>query len=228
MFVDQLILEVGRKCNMACPHCLRGEAQDVEMSFENAKFIIDQFDGIGNITFTGGEPTLYADFICKVIDYIIDNNKDVYGFYIASNGLIVDTNLMLHLAKFYGYIEEFNGENFSAYEISNDHYHDELENPLYMLKGFSFIHFRGDIKEEWLIDEGRANDNGIGHRSLNHEAHFYFDGDTVEQVYLNAKGFLLPGCDYSYVTQDEMEPYDIEDVKTGKITLKEIFEVYNN
>lgn len=39
---DQLILEVGRMCNMQCDHCLRGEMQDVSMRFEDAKRCLSQ------------------------------------------------------------------------------------------------------------------------------------------------------------------------------------------
>lgn len=227
MHVNDLILEVGRKCNMCCEHCLRGPAENVTMPVETAKFAIDQFDTIGNITFTGGEPTLYAKEICEIIDYILENKKEVYGFYIASNGLLVDTDLMLHLAKFYGYIESIACENYSQYQLSTDHYHDEVFEKHHILKGFTFVSYRGDINEAALINEGNAKENGIGHRELDTEMSFSYDEfDTVEMVYVNAKGYLLPDCDYSYQTQDEMKPCHINVLKNG-MTLEEIFKTYN-
>ena len=30
--IANLVIEVTRKCNLQCAHCLRGEAQDIEIS----------------------------------------------------------------------------------------------------------------------------------------------------------------------------------------------------
>jgi MoaA/NifB/PqqE/SkfB family radical SAM enzyme len=32
MFIDNMIFEVTRRCNMRCRHCLRGKAEDLSMS----------------------------------------------------------------------------------------------------------------------------------------------------------------------------------------------------
>ncbi len=34
MRVYSLILEVTRRCNMCCAHCLRGDAEDIDMEKE--------------------------------------------------------------------------------------------------------------------------------------------------------------------------------------------------
>lgn len=221
-YCGELLLEVGRMCNMRCDHCLRGEMQDVSMQFEDAKRMIDQIECIGNITFTGGEPTLYAEFICKVIDYIIDTKKDVGGFYIASNGKIFNPKLMLKLVEFYAYINPYSGEEYVCiYDISNDHFHDFNDNDFKMFKAFSFVRMKGDINESFLINEGRAYDYGIGSRDLDTTRSFYmYDNDSVEMVYLNALGNVLPGCDYSYKTQDAMHPYNINNMLLFDIVTK--------
>ena len=68
MQVSQLVIEIGRKCNLSCAHCLRGKSQDVTVDIDTVKKLIDEFEFIGNITFTGGEPTLYSKEICEIID----------------------------------------------------------------------------------------------------------------------------------------------------------------
>ena len=29
--IDSLVLEITRRCNMSCEHCMRGEAQNIDM-----------------------------------------------------------------------------------------------------------------------------------------------------------------------------------------------------
>ena len=211
MNVNSLVIEVGRKCNLWCEHCLRGEAQDVTINIQTAKNLIDEFNFIGNITFTGGEPALYAAEIIDIINYIIDNKKSVAGFYIASNGLIFNPELMLSLCKLQAYIRlEFGDEEieeYSAFDISTDHYHEPLSSwQKALFKGFSFVKFKPDIDDKYLINEGNAYENGIGYRNLKSENQFCVYDDTIEMVYLNALGYLLGNCDFSYDTQDLLNP----------------------
>lgn len=226
MDVDTLVLEAGRMCNMNCPHCLRGKQSCEKMDFEVAKKIMDAFDHIGNITFTGGEPMLYADFIIKCIDHIIDCNLPVAGFYIATNGKTINKELVFKLAELYGYIEEEYGDNYSQLDISTDQFHEKVTLPAY-LRAFSFVHKRGAIDPYAVIDEGNARDNGIGYRVMDTEKGFYFEDETsVEMVYVNAKGGLLPDCDYSYETQDEMNPPNVSDIDNS--SLLELLKNYHN
>ena len=56
---NTIIIETTRRCNMACPHCIRGDAQNMDIDL----YILDTFlsnfkDGyIREILFTGGEPS---------------------------------------------------------------------------------------------------------------------------------------------------------------------------
>ena len=210
IFASSLTLEVGRKCNMNCAHCLRGPAEDVSMTFETAKKAIDSVCGIDTITFTGGEPMLYADFICKVIDYIMDIDKDVRGFYIASNGKEVNMKLMLKLAEFYAYIEKKSGEAeyTCMFDISLDSYHAPIsEYNRAILQAFRFVGTKNN--DAYLIAEGNAADNGLGIRGPRIDASFSVYDDMVDMVYVNALGYVLPDCDYSYETQRELPGYNI-------------------
>ena len=55
---QQLILEVTRRCNMACEHCMRGDAQDMDMDIGLIDKALSSVSDIGCMTFSGGEPTL--------------------------------------------------------------------------------------------------------------------------------------------------------------------------
>ena len=63
IFVGNLCLEVTRRCNMGCAHCLRGNAENLDMSRETIDQVLEQVDMIGQVTFTGGEPSLNMDTI---------------------------------------------------------------------------------------------------------------------------------------------------------------------
>ncbi len=70
--INQLYLQLTYKCNLKCKHCFISEGNDKkEISFEDAKSIIDQAYnlGINNICISGGECTCSRDFI-KIVNYI--------------------------------------------------------------------------------------------------------------------------------------------------------------
>ena len=67
MTVDQLTLEVTRRCNMNCAHCLRGDAQCLDMSKEVVDKVLQDIDYISFLFFTGGEPSLNI----PIMDYFL-------------------------------------------------------------------------------------------------------------------------------------------------------------
>lgn len=226
LFTD-IVLEVGRKCNLQCDHCLRGESENLTMPFEIAKKAIDLVTGIRTITFSGGEPTLYGKEIAKIIDYIIASGKSVGAFYVASNGTIYSPDLMRALVKLYTYCRE---KNICSFDISTDRYHKQSYAELYhkslmfhpVYDAFSFVTHRGELKEDYVILEGRAKDNCYSDRLPNYNAKFdlatwYEDGEEVwdnecEMMYVTAKGQVSPNCDLSYSTFDELDLPNIKNI----------------
>ena len=56
-YTQYAVIEVTRRCNMQCRHCLRGDAQNVDISNEIIDRFFDGFaDGavIENVVFSGG------------------------------------------------------------------------------------------------------------------------------------------------------------------------------
>ena len=221
--IDELIVEVGRKCTRECAHCLRGCGEDKKMSFETFKKLVDQVDKIGTITFTGGEPALYGKEIAKMIYYMIENEKNVSGFYIATNGEIYSEQLMHALIDFYAYIEEIYGvEEWSCkYEVSNDQFHSPKKSVVNKLKAYSFYSERSDIPDEGIICEGFAKDTYAGYgRELEIREKFCVQDNSwddeeayeVEMLYLNALGKILSDCNYSFETQRKLKPVDIKNI----------------
>ena len=220
--VDSLCLEITRRCNMACEHCLRGEAEKDGMSLETAMRAIRKFDNIGSIVFGGGEPTLEEDLIEDIVDFIIRENIDLDGFYMATNGKQVSMKTMFALSKLYAYIIEKNGA-FDDYQcvvdISRDQFHEDVRKNIPILKAFRFVNERGEIPELGIINDGYAQKNGIGRRDLDKTKSFYkdqdYDGENrYEMVYVNAYGLLYPDCDLSYNSQRNLPAVSIVSTKS--------------
>jgi len=87
MIVNSLLIEVTRRCQLSCSHCLRGGKQSINIDNRYIDTLLSKVDSINEITFTGGEPSLN----CEAIDHFIKIAKkkkiDIGNFYIATNGI---------------------------------------------------------------------------------------------------------------------------------------------
>jgi len=86
-------IEETNKCNLNCPMCYRRlqNRKYGEMSFENAKKIIDQFPYLLWISWGGwGEPLMCKDLF-KMIDYC--NNKGIGAGFITNGTLLTSNNI---------------------------------------------------------------------------------------------------------------------------------------
>lgn len=220
-----LLVELGRRCNMCCPHCLRGNAQDVSISRETIDRVLDSVKHIGSIVFSGGEPMLYGDMIAYIVDQLIARHIEVGAFYMATNGKYIDKQVLLKLAELYVYCDE---RDMCAVEVSSDVFHEDIpDGNVDFLEAFSF--YRGERGEnanpDSMLHEGRAIENGIGTRTVDSspkpfEAYEIGDEVIVEEiVYVNALGELFPDCDFSYETQSEYGAWNVSEKELADILL---------
>ena len=61
MIVQNLSLELTRKCNLNCRHCMRGESQNLTMDDEVIERIFKDINGVYSLQFGGGETSLVVD-----------------------------------------------------------------------------------------------------------------------------------------------------------------------
>lgn len=225
--IAELILEVTRKCNMACAHCLRGDARDTQMECDIIPHIFKNVGSIDSITFSGGEPTLNVPFITKVVDYIIEHDIFVGGVFIATNAKIYSQEmvddvrkLMMHrLSKDdYGVsaagmeMEYLREEVLDRFIIapSRDNFHEDIPvNNLicYMASGFYSDMKTVDFSKhpDYVIAMGRGAD--LPHSSFRPIYELSImdsDEDSIyaESVYVNAEGDVYGCCDMSYDRQE--------------------------
>ena len=198
--IDQLIIEVGRKCNMRCPHCLRGEAEDLPILYSYIKDVLTNVESIGSLTITGGEPFLYPSRIEYIVDLIERREIPISSFFVATNGTVKSFDIVKQLLRLYEMCKE---KEFCELKISDDSYHDKSKDIWCVLDGLAFARRSGDMKEEYLLSEGRAADNYDTERHVkDYGITVGNDGKTIEGIiYVAADGNILTECDYSYANQ---------------------------
>lgn len=208
-----IIIEVTRKCNLACDHCLRGCAQNKNIKLEYIDRLFEilsqkNIDYI-DLTLTGGEPSLNL----KALKYILTKLKyyhiNLHSFYLVTNGINNNNkNFIFVLLDFYTLVDE--KEAFQI-AISDDVQHqyergyaatsfdDEL---IHALKGVHFRDANKDFSYEGALKEGRAKENNFEGLELGIDEDINLD-DTY--FYLNSKGNIINGCDWSYESQEKKE-----------------------
>jgi hypothetical protein len=209
-----LVIEVTRRCNMECGHCLRGEAQDKDLDIDALIQLLNQIKHIGDITFTGGEPTLATSHIDRILSECKKREISVNNFYLATNAKKIDGYFLRVILDWWLYCDD---NEISALHWSNCYYHQCFGVPEDNIKKLSAFKFAGPKHEEECFDfrskygsslilDGRAVNVSCDGRDESIspvEVDNYGNGPVVEELlYMTVAGILLPGCDYSYETMD--------------------------
>jgi hypothetical protein len=192
---------------MACEHCLRGEAQKINIDTKYIDHLLENVSGIGNITFSGGEPSLNVQAIEYTLASCQERDISVGSFYIVTNGKTNALPLAIACLKWYAYCDC--DEDMCGLALSKDMFHDEIDrNNEQILRGLAF--FRTDKFTDFnrvkLINTGRAESlSGFDKISADYhdeELSYYGDeedGYTIEtMVYLSANGDIRTNCDSAY------------------------------
>ena len=103
LIFKNLMLEVTRKCNMKCEHCMRGEQQDITMNSKIIKYVLDATSEIDCLTLTGGEPSLAPDAIRWVVYYLKNRGIKLGSFFCATNAAVYSEEFVKQLNELYEY-----------------------------------------------------------------------------------------------------------------------------
>jgi len=200
MNIPNCIIEITRMCNMTCAHCLRGDMQDMCMKEEHLDSLFSKADYISTLTLTGGEPSLRPDIIRLVLNKAKQYNVEVGSFYIATNGKGITPEFAMVCLEWFLYCED---KEYCMVELSNDTFHDDSDNDN-LLQGLSFYSQREPMRRDGVISMGRAQDYGIGMRSLDVSGYEIDEDMIIEgEIYLNCEGYIISSCDLSYDDQEE-------------------------
>jgi hypothetical protein len=198
------MIEVTRKCNMKCSHCLRGNAQKRDINLNDVNTLFSKIDGIGSLTISGGEPSLVPNLIDEIVVLAKKKKVEIGNFYIATNAKKITKEFICSIIGLYAYC---NDNEISQVNWSNDAYHEDINSEqIKLLEALTFAYpkNREDNETYSLIRQGRAK--YFGDRLVNDFSNSYeiYEDEIVEgEIYLNCDGNLIAGCNYSYEEQDD-------------------------
>ena len=230
--ISNLVLELTRKCNMNCCHCLRGNAQNKSMSHDIILKSLTTFDYISELTLSGGEITLAKPQLDHVGNLLQANVAEVDSVYMVSNGKSMLPGVEDAIEKIIRYC----GSNeISAFQISQDSFHNEpkalhrwLEWGEYMKRNYNLPDWfvsRKTCESYQVIDMGRGWGNPLESKYKGFEFERFGDTLSVNEgvLYINVKGDVLPVCDLSYKAQ---EKYILGNIMN--LSAKEIVKILKN
>ena len=209
---DYLVIEVTRRCNMKCKHCLRGDAEDIDFDPKFLPQIFKNVSEVGTLTFSGGEPSLNVAAMVATLEYVKVHNIPVYAVFVATNGKDISEEFIITLLKWYVYCLECGGDpEISAVKVSGDPFHETL--PKYdtntaLLKGLGFVYFEEDDGYH-ITNEGRAKELSSStykkHELEDFNYTVYGEMRNDEHlaimdcnIYVGANGEVKSCCDLSY------------------------------
>lgn len=234
--MESLVIEVTRRCPLKCEHCLRGGAQSLDLDINDVNTLFSKVDYISSLTFTGGEPALFPNKLLDILRLAIANKVNIGSFYIATSTHVkkeVFKQFILACMEWYLYCSD---NEATQVNWSNDEFHELDKHNVKLLSVLSFASPKYSEQEkkrnrDYIIAEGRGKD--IGSRKLVRDRIMFdeYGGKCYigeSPIYLNCKGNIINGCDFSYKSQDKPENIicNVNDFSIDKV--KEYIEKYWN
>ena len=222
--LGNVVIETTRRCNMSCDHCLRGDAQNLDMPNRWIESFFQQMAGgsISYLTFSGGEPALNAEIIRDCLTLAIMHKVQVDSFYIATGGADITVEFVVAALKWFSYCED---KDSCQIHVSNDYFHQiEGRYSTELLDGLSFFGRKFETEGDTYGTDG--SNGGVTAINQGNYAENYGDGqeevaDSFEDceelkynasLYLNCKGYLINGCDWSYENQHKNILCQVQDL----------------
>lgn len=230
LLIDQLVVEVTRRCNLRCAHCLRRDARDVDLDERHVRTLLAQTAAIYSVTFTGGEPSLAVPVMRRFYELAAENGTVPSSFYVVTNGIENQLDLATCCLEMYAASDD---REICGVALSVDDYHD-VSRQDDVVRGLSF--YRDDKEkfyslrtmrneprlghaDEWVIPAGRARDNDLGFAEFSPRKNFSVDecddNLLVDMLYLACDGRVYPDCDLSYDAMDESPGIPVEDAASA-------------
>lgn len=204
LYIKNLCVEITRRCNMRCAHCMRGDAENTDISLRHISNVLRHVKYIHHFNITGGEPSLNVRAIRHILGRVRAYGITVNDFYIVTNGSASSRSeeFIKACAALYEYQQEKERDSGHMLEMSDDRFHDPAERAVTLaaLSPYPFFGVRGQAERIFLFREGRCTEgfpNPIYEIYLTEENYVYGD------LYLNAEGMILSNGDLSYTRQRE-------------------------
>ena len=244
LIINDLCIEVTRKCNLKCPHCMRGDSQNISLNishieefFNNSKF---NLVSINRLIITGGEPTLNYKTILNIIKIILKNNIKLKSFIMVINGSTYNNELIEALNKLYQFKLKYDLEDTFDIICSLDQFHKSPKEEI--LEQYNKLpYFKANYRklgEQDIICLGRAYLNKLGNIDtyystkalflyyLNNNYPIVYEDEKkvyLEELYLSSKGlFSFHIIDATYEMIDELCIYNHSDLNNILNNVKKV------
>ena len=203
------VIEITRRCNMGCAHCMRGDAQNVDISEKVIDAALSKVESISSLTLTGGEPSLNIPAIRYITKRLKDLNIPLGSAYIVTNGKEVSNDFIFACLELFMLADE---PEYNGLALSQDVFHEDvpMENvsKLRQLTAFTGEDKNTDFDRVPLLDLGRArNLNSFAKRGPVHDAFTAIVDNGIldlseSTLTVTVNGDLLTECDYAYDDTD--------------------------
>ena len=164
LYIKNLSIEITRRCNMSCAHCMRGDAEHVDIPLKHISTLLRHVRHIQHFNITGGEPSLNVRAIRHILNRVRAYGITVNNFYIVTNGSAASrsTEFIEACAALYEYQEEKEQGAYSGHmlEMSDDRFHDAAEHAATVaaLSPYPFFGVRGQAEHIALFREGHSTE----------------------------------------------------------------------
>ncbi|MCI8472319.1 MAG: radical SAM protein [Clostridiales bacterium] len=205
-----LMLEVTRKCNMRCAHCMRGEQQDETMPTDTIQKLFEYVSEIEQLSITGGEPSLAPEPIRWIAYFAKSYSIKIGSFFCATNAGEYSKEFVDALNGLYTVCT---APDKCILTISTDQYHSEADpkalSEYRKLSYYSTEKEKGFLPKGNILLEGRAAENNLGRFSKPFTEHIYdfdmhgWNMHIGDRIYINALGDVLLDPDLSYLNQTD-------------------------
>lgn len=206
LLYGRIVIEATRRCNMVCPHCMRGDAQNIDADFNMIDTFLKNFKDsyVHTIFFTGGEPSL----VPEVIDYTLSKALS-YSINFTYSGIVINGKCIS--AKFIDVINKWSDLCDFDVQVSSDNYHSKLLSDDYMrLSSITNVSSKAGIYyDRFPLNLGYARENNIGTGELGRRDLMYTvyknKNIVTSPTVLTCKGDILSSCDYEYTDTDRFK-----------------------
>ncbi|MBO5344352.1 MAG: radical SAM protein [Clostridia bacterium] len=138
-----------QKCNLACPHCMRGCSTNKEITPEALDGFLSKVCHIDQLSLGGGEIPLVPNAINLLTEKLKQHNVGVMRVDFASNGLFVNDEVLDALNNLKTYVEECRQKTNGFFTPTTD----KPDMPLYATFSFDDFHIREILKTNRTYDD---------------------------------------------------------------------------
>lgn len=229
VYVSDLALEVTRRCNMSCRHCMRGDAQNIDISDDILETVAQNIYPL-HVTFTGGEPSLNVEAIRQYFELAEAYGTMPRSFCVITNGKENREELASALLHAYGKMADADGCILIQSVDEFHEFHEDVPEMPNIFNALSFFFYEYEVRpkkdndRKWVLNLGRAKENGLGYKHSRWMAEDLaeliedennedgFQSVDVHNLYICANGNVLGTSECCYADADKHALCKVKDL----------------